>query len=147
MEFKEIKELITLLDASNISEFKLEEKDFCITLKKENSVIQSVTKINDNNIMSKEVEEEEGDKIKEDEDIHIIASPILGTFYSSPSPNSPSYVTKGSLIKKGDVLCIIEAMKMMNEITSDVDGEILEVFLNNQSPVEYNEPLFKVRKV
>jgi acetyl-CoA carboxylase biotin carboxyl carrier protein len=76
---------------------------------------------------------------------HIITSPIVGTFYRSPSPDAPSFVEVGSRVKKGQVLCIIEAMKLMNEIESDVDGEILEIYPQNAQPVEFGEPLFAVR--
>jgi acetyl-CoA carboxylase biotin carboxyl carrier protein len=76
---------------------------------------------------------------------HIINSPIVGTFYRSPSPDAPSFVEVGSRVKKGQVLCIIEAMKLMNEIESDVDGEILEIYPKNAQPVEFGEPLFAVR--
>ncbi|HYU32493.1 MAG TPA: acetyl-CoA carboxylase biotin carboxyl carrier protein [Thermoanaerobaculia bacterium] len=76
---------------------------------------------------------------------HVINSPIVGTFYRAPSPGSPSFVEVGSRVKKGQVLCIIEAMKLMNEIESDVDGEILEIYPQNAQPVEFGEPLFAVR--
>jgi acetyl-CoA carboxylase biotin carboxyl carrier protein len=76
---------------------------------------------------------------------HVITSPIVGTFYRSPSPTSPQFVEVGSRVKKGQVLCIIEAMKLMNEIESDVDGEILEIYPQNAQPVEFGEPLFAVR--
>jgi acetyl-CoA carboxylase biotin carboxyl carrier protein len=76
---------------------------------------------------------------------HIINSPIVGTFYRAPSPNAPNFVEVGSRVKKGQVLCIIEAMKLMNEIESDVDGEILEIYPQNAQPVEFGEPLFAVR--
>jgi acetyl-CoA carboxylase biotin carboxyl carrier protein len=77
---------------------------------------------------------------------HILHSPIVGTFYRAPSPDASPFVEAGSRVKKGQVLCIIEAMKLMNEIESDCDGEILEALVANGQPVEYGEPLFKVRK-
>jgi acetyl-CoA carboxylase biotin carboxyl carrier protein len=77
--------------------------------------------------------------------LHIITSPIVGTFYRSPSPESPSFVNPGDKTSKGKVLCIIEAMKLMNEIESDVDGVIVEVYPANGQPVEYGEKLFAVR--
>ena len=76
---------------------------------------------------------------------HQIASPIVGTFYAAPSPEGEPYVQVGDRVSKGQVLCIIEAMKLMNEIESDVDGELVEVFPKNAQPVEYGEPLFAVR--
>ena len=79
------------------------------------------------------------------EDLHVLKSPIVGTFYSAPSPDSDPYVKAGSKVKKGQVLCIIEAMKLMNEIESDVDGEIVEIHPRNAQPVEFGEPLFGIR--
>ncbi len=73
---------------------------------------------------------------------HVLHSPIIGTFYASPSPDAASFVKAGDRVSKGQVLCIVEAMKLMNEIESDVDGEVLEIFPKNQQPVEFGEPLF-----
>jgi len=80
-----------------------------------------------------------------DAGLHIITSPIVGTFYRSPNPESDAFVTVGDHVSKGKVLCIIEAMKLMNEIESDIDGEIVKVFPQNGQPVEYGEQLFAVR--
>jgi acetyl-CoA carboxylase biotin carboxyl carrier protein len=80
-----------------------------------------------------------------DPNAHIITSPIVGTFYRSPNPESPAFVNVGDRVTKGKVLCIIEAMKLMNEIESDVDGVITEIYPSNGQPVEYGEPLFAVR--
>jgi len=81
----------------------------------------------------------------EESGLHIITSPIVGTFYRSANPESDPFITIGDHISKGKVLCIIEAMKLMNEIESDVDGEIVKVFPQNGQPVEYGEQLFAVR--
>jgi acetyl-CoA carboxylase biotin carboxyl carrier protein len=78
-------------------------------------------------------------------DIHLIKSPIVGTFYAAPSPGADPFVTRGARVDPGQVLCIIEAMKLMNEIESDVAGEVVEVFVENGSPVEYGQPLFGIR--
>ena len=78
------------------------------------------------------------------DDIHIIKSPIVGTFYASPSPGSEPFVTVASHVEAGQVLCIIEAMKLMNEIESDVAGEVARIFVENGHPVEYGEPLFGI---
>jgi acetyl-CoA carboxylase biotin carboxyl carrier protein len=80
-----------------------------------------------------------------DAGLHIITSPIVGTFYRSPSPESPSFVNEGDRITKGKVLCIIEAMKLMNEIESDIDGVIAKIYISNGQPVEYGEKLFAVK--
>jgi acetyl-CoA carboxylase biotin carboxyl carrier protein len=76
---------------------------------------------------------------------HIVNSPIVGTFYRSPSPDAGPFVEVGSRVKKGQVLCIIEAMKLMNEIESDVDGVVVEILPQNAQPVEFGEPLFAIR--
>src|SRR5215472_4204773 len=78
-------------------------------------------------------------------DLHLIKSPIVGTFYAAPSPGADPFVTRGVRVDPGQVLCIIEAMKLMNEIESDVAGEIAEMYVENGSPVEYGQPLFGIR--
>ncbi len=80
------------------------------------------------------------------EDLHVIKSPIVGTFYSAASPGSDPFVSVGAQVTSGQVLCIIEAMKLMNEIESDVAGEIVRIFAENGQPVEYGEPLFGIRE-
>jgi acetyl-CoA carboxylase biotin carboxyl carrier protein len=78
------------------------------------------------------------------EDLHIVKSPIVGTFYASASPESDPFVTVGSRVESGQALCIIEAMKLMNEIEADIAGEITKIFVENGQPVEYGEPLFGI---
>lgn len=75
---------------------------------------------------------------------HVIASPFVGTFYRSPAPDQPSFAEVGSVVKKGQVLCIIEAMKLMNEIESEVSGKVVEVLAQNAQPVEFGQPLFRI---
>ncbi|HME00476.1 MAG TPA: acetyl-CoA carboxylase biotin carboxyl carrier protein [Terriglobia bacterium] len=79
------------------------------------------------------------------EDLHIIKSPIVGTFYGSPSPNAPPFVKVGDTVFVGQILCIIEAMKLMNEIESEVEGEVARIYVESGQPVEYGELLFAVR--
>jgi len=76
----------------------------------------------------------------------IVRSPMVGTFYAAPAPDQPPYVTVGKTIKEGDVLCIVEAMKLMNEIKSEVGGVISEILVENGQPVEFDQPLFKIKK-
>jgi acetyl-CoA carboxylase biotin carboxyl carrier protein len=80
-----------------------------------------------------------------DENVHVITSPIVGTFYRSPSPESDPFAQVGERISKGKILCIIESMKLMNEIESDVEGEVVAVYPRNGQPVEYGEKLFAIR--
>jgi acetyl-CoA carboxylase biotin carboxyl carrier protein len=79
------------------------------------------------------------------EELHILKSPIVGTFYESPSPGSSAFVANGDRIEKGQVVCIVEAMKLMNEIEADASGEIVKRLVNNGQPVEYGQPLFAIR--
>jgi acetyl-CoA carboxylase biotin carboxyl carrier protein len=82
---------------------------------------------------------------EETEDLHVIKSPIVGTYYASPSPEANAFVKVGDNVSVGQVVCIIEAMKLMNEIEADVGGEVVRVFVENGQPVEYGEPLFSLR--
>jgi len=79
------------------------------------------------------------------EDLHVVKSPIVGTFYESPSPGAEAFIKVGDSVEVGEVLCIIEAMKLMNEIESDVGGDVMRIFVENGQPVEYGEPLFAIR--
>ena len=79
------------------------------------------------------------------EDLHLIKSPIVGTFYGAPSPGAEAFVKVGSHVESGQTLCIVEAMKLMNEIESDASGEIIRVYVENGQPVEYGQPLFGIR--
>ena len=79
------------------------------------------------------------------EELHLVKSPIVGTYYESPSPGTEAFVNVGSFVETGKVLCIVEAMKLMNEIESDVTGEVIRVFVENGQPVEYGQPLFGIR--
>ncbi len=82
-----------------------------------------------------------------EEQLHIVKSPIVGTFYASPAPGSPVFVSPGDRITQGQVICIVEAMKLMNEIESDAAGEVVKCLVSNGQPVEYGQPLFSIRTV
>ena len=147
MNIKEIKELILAIDKSSINKFDVEIDGFKLSMEKE-ICSKEVTKIT----YAKEeltTEETQNDlpqeNYKSSEDLYVVTAPLIGTYYSSPNPNSPEYVKIGTKIKKGDTLCILEAMKLMNEIQSDVDGEIVEILVKNEDLVEYNQALFKVK--
>lgn len=83
--------------------------------------------------------------VANDAGLHVIKSPFVGTFYTSPSPGKPVYAKVGDKVKKGQPLCVLEAMKIMNEIDSDINGEIVEICLDNESLVEFGQPLFKIK--
>ena len=97
--------------------------------------------------VSEAAKAEEKAKADAEAGLHTITSPIVGTFYRSPSPESPPFVNVGDRITKGKVLCIIEAMKLMNEITSEYEGEIVSVYVENGKPVQYGERLFAIKTV
>jgi acetyl-CoA carboxylase biotin carboxyl carrier protein len=78
-------------------------------------------------------------------DVHLVKSPIVGTFYRAGSPDAKPFVSPGDRVSKGQVMCIVEAMKLMNEIEADIDGEVMDVLVSNGQPVEFGEPLFRVR--
>ena len=92
-----------------------------------------------------EIKLEIKDSKSENEDCKIIKSPMVGTFYSSSSPNAQPFVKVGDRVKKGQVVCIVEAMKLMNEIESEWDGEVVEICTKNEAVVEYGTPLFKIK--
>ena len=79
------------------------------------------------------------------EELHVVKSPIVGTYYGSPSPGAPSFVSPGDHVDKGQVICIVEAMKLMNEIEADVAGEIVKCLVTNGQPIEFGQPLFSIR--
>jgi acetyl-CoA carboxylase biotin carboxyl carrier protein len=78
--------------------------------------------------------------------LHIVKSPIVGTFYGSPSPGASPFVAPGDQVEKGQVICIVEAMKLMNEIESDASGEVVKCFITNGQPIEFGQPLFSIRE-
>ena len=86
-----------------------------------------------------------GVETRPSEDLHLVKSPIVGTFYGSPSPGADAFVKVGAFVETGQTLCIVEAMKLMNEIESDASGEVIRVFVENGQPVEYGQPLFGIR--
>jgi acetyl-CoA carboxylase biotin carboxyl carrier protein len=85
-------------------------------------------------------------QVSDDEGIYQVTAPMVGTFYRAPNPNAPAYVEVGSVVKKGQVICIVEAMKLMNEIEAEVSGEVLEIPVANAQPVEYGEVIFRIRR-
>ena len=150
----EIKELMEYIEASSFVEFELEREGFKIKLVKRSALTDGATGSASPAAQAvlaaavTQVAEAPAPRpaVVESPDVHLVKSPIVGTFYRAGSPTARSFVEVGDRVKKGQVLCIIEAMKLMNEIESDSDGEILEVLVANGQPVEYGEPLFKIRK-
>src|SRR6266487_6921984 len=150
LSFKEIKDLIDLVADRGLSALEVEQTGFRIR-------IEGVRPQAGNGAASPAVlpgaasaPAASGTEIapppsREAENLHVITSPIVGTFYRAPSPEADPFAEVGQKISKGKILCIIESMKLMNEIESDVEGEIVEVFPRNGQPVEYGEKLFAIR--
>lgn len=152
MDIKKLQELIDCVSKSTLTYFEFEENGSKIVMKKEieRVEVKDVHKIEKSTVQQivdkvEEIEEKE-DKKSEFKDDFIIKSPMVGTFYASPSPDTKPFVEVGQRVKKGDVLCIIEAMKIMNEIESDVDGVVLAVCAKNGEMVEYGQALFRIQK-
>ena len=165
MDFENIKELIKLVDSSDLAFFELSTGDNHIKMDKSlnrsdtsnsnviNSsipVVKTVEKIDSidevKGVSKKEIKGEKEEE-KEDSSLTLITSPMVGTFYSAASPEAPALTNTGDIVSKGKVLCIIEAMKLMNEIESEYNGEIVECLVKNGDMVEYGQPLFKIKEV
>ena len=159
MNQKEIKELIELLVEKDIAEFEMERGDVKLHIKRGDRtpvVVQATAPAVPVVVAPTSAVAASNDAAKpaaaapaaadEDANLHIVKSPIVGTFYESASPGAPPFVGVGDSVTEGQILCIIEAMKLMNEIESDATGEIVKRFVNNGSPVEYGMPLFGLRK-
>lgn len=153
MEFENILTLIKTVSDSELTNFKYEENGVKLSLsKRQNQVVSSVTyepsAINETAKAAPAPQKTESIVEKQDalEDLsgNIIKSPLVGTFYTAPSEDADAYVKVGDKVKKGQTLAIIEAMKLMNEIESEFDGNISEVYVENGQAVEYGQPLFKV---
>ncbi|MBI5663961.1 MAG: acetyl-CoA carboxylase biotin carboxyl carrier protein [Nitrospirae bacterium] len=143
MELDEIKNLIELLQNTDITELQIERDGAKLKIKREKFFpsVQAAP-----SVAKPAVEEMAAAKeMPAEETKHItITSPIVGIFHRAPSPEAPPFVEVGSSVKKGQVLCIIEAMKLMNEIESDTDGTVLQILIENGHSVEYGEPLFRI---
>ena len=143
MDRQLINDLITLIDKSSITSFEYEENGIAVRIKRENNAVNTETK---SSVPSKMIiEDGEEATTKSDDEYIIVKSPIVGTFYDKASPEKDTFVKVGDKVSKGDTLCIIEAMKIMNEINSDFDGEVVEILCNNEDMVEFGQPLFKIR--
>ncbi|ERI92181.1 acetyl-CoA carboxylase, biotin carboxyl carrier protein [Clostridiales bacterium oral taxon 876 str. F0540] len=155
MDYKAIQELIKTVSDSKLTLVELETEGIKIKLeKKQETAVEKLTetikKVSVEEIPQAAVElmtAEEKVQLKVEEvkkEGNLVTSPIVGTFYASQGPDKESFVKVGSRVKKGDTLCIIEAMKLMNEIDSEVDGEVVEVLVQNEQMVEYGQPLFRI---
>lgn len=160
MDIKEIQSLIKFVAKSGASEVKLETDDIKITIRtgapdsgSEKTFVQQIPmqaaappQATSAPAASEPVAKEPSPKAESDDSSKYITikSPIIGTFYRKPSPEKPSFVEVGDTISKGDVLCVIEAMKLFNDIESEVSGKVVKVLVEDSSPVEFDQPLFLI---
>ena len=137
-----VKEIINLVKGSDIKQISIEVEGFRLFIEThQREVVQRVE------VQTPQVRYQEVMPIAEEipqEDLHVIKSPLVGTFYRSPSPGAPPFVEVGDIVSPGQVLCIIEALKVMNEIESDVRGKIVKILVENGETVEYGQPLFLI---
>jgi len=160
MEFKEIQDLIKLVSKSTLNEVEIEQNDFKLKIKRkapENNVIyntsQPVAMPQSQAPVPSAAHQpadypatpaQEGSDSKGSEHLMEFRSPMIGTFYRSSTPDQPPFIKVGDTVQKGDVLCIVEAMKLFNEIESEVDGKIVKIMIEDAQPVEYDQVLFLI---
>ena len=145
----EIKEIIELAQEHNLSEFEIEKEGVRLRIKRESSHDQgAVTAVSvpaPALVAAQSVESSVGTDVDGSADLSVVKSPIVGTFFRAPDPEAKPFVEVGDKVGKGQVLCIIEAMKLMNEINAEEDGEIAEILVENGQPVQYGDQLFSMR--
>ncbi len=157
MDLNLLRRLIKLVEKSEITEFTVQEGDLKVKISKNGSgsvvnftppanavpqnvpVAQTAPQAQESSVTEEKTEPKA-------ENLHEVRSPIVGTFYRAPAPDADPYVQVGDHVTEGTVLCIVEAMKLMNEIESDVSGKIVKILVENATPVEYNQPLFLIEK-
>lgn len=140
MKLENVKKIIDLAKSEGVSELKYEDKEFKVTV---NFNVQ-VSQVSAPSVAMPAGQVQASEPVN-NEQYHLITSPFVGTFYSSPAPGKPNFVKVGDKVSKGQGLCILEAMKIMNEIESDLSGEIMEVCVENESLVEFGQTLFKIK--
>jgi len=153
MNIKEIKEMINVMKENDINEFEMEKDGFKIKLKKcghvtvaQESVVMQPQPIAQMTPATAPAEAAPAAQPADDPNVETIRSPMVGTFYKAPAPDADPFVTTGQKVSSGDTLCIIEAMKLMNEIKAEMAGTIVEVLVENGQAVEFDQPLFKIKK-
>ena len=156
-DMKDLRELIEFLKQYQVAEFDLDRGDIKIRLKFTQPAAPSTTMADLAKLaaaaspvpapaVSPDAEPAPvAPPADPDAGLHIVKSPIVGTFYGSPSPGAPAFVSPGDRVEKGQVVCIVEAMKLMNEIESDAAGEVVKCYISNGQPIEFGQPLFSIR--
>lgn len=150
LDLEKLEGLVKIMEGSTLNTMSIKDGDFKIMMSKLDNppivagsgVVSSISAVSSDSSASNS----STDNTEEENEVHI-TSPIVGTFYSAKGPTIPAFVKVGDTVKAGDTVCILEAMKMMNEITADFDCEIEAVLVSNEQKVEYGQPLFRVRKL
>ena len=145
MDLEKVEGLVRILENSSLNTMSIKDGDFKIVMSKLDHPPVLAQGGAPQLVYESPVTEKQ-ENSEEENEVHI-TSPIVGTFYSASGPDIPAFVTVGDTVKAGDTVCILEAMKMMNEITADFDCEIEAVLVSNEQKVEYGQPLFRVRKL
>lgn len=160
-DIEDLKQLIEFLKEYQVAEFDLDRGDLKIRLKFNQPPVATAGLSDLARILSSAPQPLAGvpasqhpspvapvatPSVDPDEGLHIVKSPMVGTYYGSPSPGAASFVSPGDIVEKGQVICIVEAMKLMNEIESDASGEIVKCFVSNGQPIEFGQPLFSIRE-
>jgi acetyl-CoA carboxylase biotin carboxyl carrier protein len=150
IDYQEILKLIDLLEERDLTRFELEVEGFKISIGRGQAPaaplgIMAAPPASPPERATHKASQQEASGPEEREDLEYVASPMVGTFYRSPDPSSAVFVEKGESVTKNQTLCIIEAMKLMNEIEADVDGVVEEIFVKNGKPVEYGQKLFAIK--
>ena len=158
MDIKEVQNLIKFVAKSGVSEVKIENKDFKLTIKNKPEYVTSAAPVPAQMVAATQAtpavpqtapvaEQAAPEKASDDSKYITVKAPIIGTFYRKPNPDKPPFVEVGDTINVGDTVCIIEAMKLFNEIESEVSGKIVKVLVEDATPVEFDQPLFLVEPI
>ena len=146
MDIRKIKTLIEMLEESNLNEIEVSQGDESVRISKGKDLVDNI----ENNQINTSISSQEKVSINEDNTRKFVGNqvkaPLVGTFYRKPSPDSDPFVKVGDIVKKGQVLCIIEAMKMMNQVKSEFDGKIISINIGDGEPVEFGQELISIEK-
>jgi acetyl-CoA carboxylase biotin carboxyl carrier protein len=148
LNMAELRELADLVNENGFTDFEFENEKIRVRLSKNIVAAPSTAMPVANPVASVQetVSVESVNEKNEDEGLFMITSPIVGTFYSAPSPDKPAFVKEGDKVEEETVVCIVEAMKLMNEIQAETSGEIVKIYVENAQPVEYGQPLFGIKQ-
>ena len=171
MDLREIQELIKFVAKAGVNEVEIEKKDFKICIKSESLARKKTNQAPEQVVVSapmsapvvaappapaqtpspavpapaaESAEKAPAQSSDEDSNHHVVNSPMIGTFYRKPAPDKPEFVQIGDMVKVGDTLCVVEAMKLFNEIESDIAGKVVKVLVDDSTPIEYDQPLFLI---